>query len=247
MDAPKKKYGKSTYAQNEAYSKKKKATPVTVVDKSLDRRVKKLESEVEWKYTDVNNAGYVVIPAESAGAPYWDIYCLNPSVLGTAQAGQRVGTQIDTKMLLVRISNQGQPLNIIDNRVRIVIFWYKNSNTLLPVATQLFDLSSLARPTYAFYNDQYKESFKVIYDETHELKPLDWNGTTTTIGDQVSINKIFKLGRKVKYILGAGAGTYADILDNSLYIAAMTSANSGAAGANNPQWFFNSRCYYVDS
>jgi len=236
----------TTLLRKPKYARSKSVKPKTKVDKSLANRIKKIEKEVEWKYTDYF-AGYTPIPHEGTGGnPSWLVQCINTSVLGASQAGQRIGTQITAKALHVRCSLQQQPSNILDNRVRCVIFWYKNSNTLLPVPNQLFD-GALAPPTFAFYNDQYKESYKVIYDETFEMKPLDWNGTTTTIGDQISLNRSFKLGRHVKYILGTGAGTYADILDNSLYIAFMTSANSGAMAVNNPQVVISTRCYYVDA
>lgn len=250
-----KKYGDSVY-NNKAkstypkgffdYRKKIAAVPKTAVDKKLAKRIKDLEDDVEWKYADFYQA-YTVIPSEGpVGTPVWTVHCLNTSTLGTEQADERIGTQIDTKMLHIRLSLLQNPANILDNRVRICIFWYKNSNSLLPTPSQFFD-TSITVPTFAFYNDQFRESFKVIDDETHELKPLDWNGTNATIGDQISINKSFRLGRKTRYILGVGAGTYADILDNSLWIAIMTSANSGAAGVNNPQILVSTRCHYVDS
>lgn len=222
-----------------------KAVAVTAIDRQLIRRVRKLEVDQEWKYTDVFQVNQL-IPLETT--PAWVLFCLNNSVLGTAQSGQRIGTQIDNKYLILRMSIHQNVLNIVDNRVRVIVFWYKNANSASPVPQWVFDLGGPCNaPTYAFYNDQYKESFKMLYDETHELKPLDWNGTTTTIGDQISINKTFRLGRKTRYVLGGGAGTYADILDNSLWIGVMTSANSGAAQIYNPFTTISTRTYYVDS
>jgi len=235
MYTPKKEYKRK-------FVKYPKKDEMTKVDKSLSDRIKKIEGEIEWKYTDTYSA-YQTIPYEGpagSGTGAWYVTCVNTSVLGASQVGQRIGTQINSKLLNLRISLLQHTANILDNRVRICIFWYKNSNTLLPIPQQLFD-TSVAPPTFAFYNDQYKESFKIIYDETFELKPLDWNGTNTTIADQISINKNLRIGRKVKYVTGNGAGTYADILDNSLYVAFMTSANSGAAGVNNPQALLSTR------
>lgn len=223
-------------------AKKAKTVPKTV---ALSRRIRKLEIDQEWKYTDVFQANQL-IPLETT--PAWVLFNLNSSVLGTAQSGQRIGTKIDNKLLLLRMSIHQNVLNITDNRVRVVVFWYKNSNSLSAVPQWLFDLGGPCNaPTYAMYNDQYKDSFKVISDELHELKPLDWNGTTTTIGDQISINKAFRLNRTTKYVLGGGAGTYVDILDNSLWIAVMTSANSGAAQIYNPFTTISTRTYYVDA
>jgi len=226
--------------------KKTKPTPVTAVDKSLARRIKKLEDQEEVKYTNLFQ-GYTTIPLEST-APYWVINVLNNAVQGTGQDGNRVGTQLTCKKLSLRLSFLQNTANVTDNRVRIVLFWNKNANSILPTAPQLFDLSyASVPPTYAYFNEQFKDSFQVLYDRTIELKPLDWNGTTTTIGDQITINKSFNLhNKRVRYVNGAGAGTYLDILDNALYLAVMTSAASGAAGVNNPQFICSSRMWYVD-
>lgn len=229
------------------YKKRKKAVPRTAVDKSLARRIRHLENQEEVKYSETVRT-YTTIPNEVV-APLWLLNCVNTSTLGTAQAQQRVGTQIINKKLKLRMSLLQNTLNIADNRVRLMVFWYKNANTLLPTPNQLFDLGGLqASSTFAFLNDQYKESFQVLYDRTFELKPLDWNGTTTTIGDQISINKTINLSnKKTRYVTGAGAGTYVDIVDNSLWVAAMTSASSGAAQIYNPLWTLSARCFYVDS
>ena len=224
--------------------KKKRTTPKTAVDKELSRRISRIEKSIEVKYTDFWQ-GYVTIPVETT--PAWQINCLNTSTLGAAQNANRIGTQIVNKEVKLRMSLLQHTANILDNRVRIVVFFYKNSNTLLPAIGQFFDLSSVF-PTYAFKNEQYKDSFEILYDRTVELKPLDWNGTNTTIGDQVSINKTISLkNRKSRYVTGVGGGTYADLIDNGLFIAVMTSANSGAAGVNNPTIAISSRCFYVDA
>lgn len=232
---------------SDAPSAKKRAVPKTAVDKSLARRIKKLEDTVEVKYSDTYK-GYTTIPWENVPAtPAWDPYCLNTAVLGTSQANQRVGTQIINKELKLRLSFLQQTANLTDNRVRIVVFFYKNANSLLPVPIQFFD-TTVATPSYAFLNEQYKDSYEILYDRTIELKTLDWNGTTTTIGDQITINKTIKLkNRRTRYVLGNGAGTYVDILDNSLWISVMTSSNSGTAGVNNPQWILSARSFYTDA
>lgn len=225
--------------------KRLKVKPVTPVDKNLASRIKRLENQEEVKYTDVFQ-GYTTIPIEST--PAWSAVCLNTSVLGSGQNGQRVGTQTINKKLMFRLSFLQNTANTVDNRVRIVVFWYKNANTLLPIPAQYFDLTTTTGPSYAFVNEQYKDSFQTLYDRTIELKPLDWNGTTTTIGDQISINKTIKLrNKRSRFLVGAGSGTYQDLVDNALYIAVMTSAASGVAGANNPMWTLSSRCFYVDS
>lgn len=219
--------------------------PKTAVDKALARRIRKLEQDEEVKYTDVFVSN-VTIPNESG--PNWLIYNLNSSVLGTGQNGQRVGTQIRSKRIDMRFAFQSQTANIVDNRVRMVVFWFKNANTVAPNPSQLYDVAVITALTYAPYNDQYADSFKVLYDKTVCLKPLDWNGTTTTIGDRILVHKSIKLWNvKTRYITGAGAGTYADIVDNSLFVAFMTSSNSGAMGVNNPSVEFGSRVYYTDA
>jgi len=225
--------------------RKMNPVPVTLVDKSLARRISTLEKSEEVKYTDL----FVVqelIPLETT--PNWALHCLNTGVQGTASAGQHVGTTVSMKKLFLRMSFKTATANIVDNRVRILVFWVNNPETILPNPNQMWDLSVVTAPTYAPFNEQYKKSFSILYDRTIELKPLDWNGTTTTIGDQISINKIIPLkNRKTRYVAAAGGGTFADIIDNALYIAVVTSANSGAAQVNNPFWNLGSRAYYTDA
>lgn len=226
--------------------KKRKVAPVTAIDKQIVRRLSKIEAAAEWKYSDTF-LGTTLIPWEGAAPTSWVLQCLNTSTLGTAQNNQRVGTQVDNKRLDVRISLRTQPLNIGDCRIRVTFFWMKNSNSASPTVPQLFDGTLISGSTYNFYNDTYKDTYKIIWDKLFELQPLDWNGTTTTIGDQESLNKSFRLSRRSRYVTGVGAGTYVDILDNALYMAVSTSANSGVAGVNNPVIDMSTRCWYTDS
>lgn len=221
--------------------------PISAIDRSLLRKVRKLEGEREMKYSD-NYLAATTIPFEGAGVNSWILQLLNPSTLGTSQANQRVGTQTDNKRLDIRLSLRSQTANIIDNRVRVLIFWMKNSNGNSATTPTLFDDALIANGgTYQPLNEQFKDTYKVVYDRLFELKPLDWNGTTTTIGDQISLNKSIKLGRKSRFALGAGTGTYTDVLDNALYMAVLTSSNSGVAGVANPLLTCYTRCWYFDT
>lgn len=221
------------------------AVPKTAVDKTLSRRIRRLEQDEELKYVD-NFIVNQTIPNE--GPPAWLIYNLNSTTLGPAQNGQRVGTQVRNRKLELRLAFQSQTANIVDNRIRMIIFWFKNANTLQPTQNQMFDLAVVTYSSYAPFNNQYEENFKILYDKTFCLKPLDWNGTTTTIGDRILLTKKIDLSNvKTRYITGNGAGTYQDIVDNSLFIAFMTSSSSGAAGVNNPSVEFGSRLFYVDA
>lgn len=213
--------------------------PVTTVDKNLDRRLKKIEGEVELKYIDlfINTA---TIPTE----PLNLMYCLNTSVLGTA-IGTRIGSDIVAKKLMVRLAVRGTPGLLGEARFRIIIFWYKNSNTLTPLISQVIDPGTgPTAPTLGFYNQYYKESIKVIYDTIRILKPIDWNGGVITFPDIVDISKTISFNRKVKYVTGAGGGTQADILDNSLWFCITTSAG---AAANNPNIELSTRLFYADA
>jgi hypothetical protein len=212
----------------------------------ISNRVAKLESEIEPKYTDVY-AVHVTIPYETG--PTYLLYLLNPSVAGTGQNGQRIGSKTNNQRLDLRLALQSEAANFIDNRVRVVVFWFKNGIGSAPVPNQLFDLAVIPNPSYAPYNYQYMESFSIVYDKTYILKPLDSNaGVAPTIGDRIEINKSWNLrNEESRFVTGAGAGTYVDILDGALFMAFMTSSNSGAAAVNNPTITFGSRCWYTDA
>lgn len=226
----------------------KRAKPRSRVDKNLDRRIKKIEQEVEVKHVaTVTNV--LAIPFDGAN-PYWGLLCVNPLSIGVGN-GLRIGTDVTSKMLQIRLRISGDSLSPTDGRVRIVIFWYKNARLGQPNPAQLFELgaANIVPPiTFAFKNTEYEDNFKVIYDRTHVLKPLDWNGTTTVIPEIFDINKGFRLGRKVKYDPVTTAGTFADITDNSLWISFTTSLNSAAyAGAAQPTITASARFHYTDA
>lgn len=225
------------------FKKPRVPRPITKIDKNLLKRVRKIEAEQELKYSETYLT-YTTIPWEGA-TPFWLIGCLNTSTSGPGQVNQRVGTKTANKRLDMRIVFRQQPGNVYDDRIRMCILWFKNSNGASPTLPTLFDQSLVAGGTYNFFNDQYKESYKVIHDETFDMKPIAWDGNPAgiCIGDVLSINRSIKLNRTSRFVTGAGAGTYVDVLDNALYIVFMTSTQFNATNA---QVLFQSRCWYYD-
>lgn len=216
------------------------------IDKNLDKRIKKIEGDVEHKYIDTTLTAPQVIP-EDITPTYWVSYCLNNSQQGLDVTNKRIGTQIVTKYINIRY-NVKQSSTVVagsgDNTVRVVIFWYKNSVSLAPAPNQFFELGgaySAVNSVFAQYNNQYRDSYKILYDRIHIMKPLDWDGNTTIVPDIYHKNLTLRLGRKVRYVEGVGAGTFADILDNSLWIAVMT-----GTALNRPSFYMASRVFYTD-
>lgn len=226
--------------------------------KALAKKVKEIAREPEIKYIDgFNVTGTPVVIQRDYASLFWNSVLLNPSVPGNTFQS-RIGTEILGKKLNIRCRLAGAAKGLGEARIRVFIFWYKNSNALVPAAYQLMDNGGgLGVPlTFAHYNREYADSFKVIHDRTYILKPLDWDGDATpgtglVIPDIININKTFHLHRKVKYTSNTTFLDQRDILDNSLWICFTTSANYGANTGNpatdfNPTFELSSRFSYTD-
>lgn len=211
--------------------------------KKVRREVNSLKSLMEDRYSEQFSNTHVDIQHDTV-APYWNLFSLCNTVLGPASLNQRNGTKIRAKKLELRINIIQDPASILENRVRVIIFWGKNVNTLAPAATQVYDMSqTVPTLTYSFPNIEYMDSYKIIFDRTYLLKPATFDTlTTTTIPASLNINRVFRLKKVIRYALGNGTGTFADILNNGLYLAFTCST-----GTAPPEFIFSSRVTYQDA
>lgn len=232
--------------------KKKSVKPKTKVDKNLDRRIKAIEGAVEWKHLDFWNSGGnpVRIPFDAAGAPYCSFNLLNFPIQGTG-SNQRIGNEINCKSLHVRIKLDQDKVQIGDSRVRVSIIRMKN-----PIGSNfngaiVYDVA-IAPVTFAHWGQDTKEEYKVLYDKTVALKPLDWDGGIQGVGNTIpdirNLDFKLRLGFKTKFIEGSNTGTYVDIASNGLWAVFSTSSNvgGGAPPANNPNYLISTRMFYTD-
>lgn len=210
----------------------------------LYKKIKHLEKEPEVKHFD-SITTYTTIPNEVA-IPILFSLPLNDPIQGLSVIN-RIGSEVMSKKLHIKLALRGQPLAVGDSRIRVIIFWYKGAQGTSPNSGEIFDLS-IAPSTFAFRNMYFIDEYKMLYDKTFVLNPEEWNGTTTVIPDIRTFTKSFSLGRKIKYSPGAGTTppAPADITLNALYFGICTSSAYGAANVNNPQFELSTRYAYTD-
>lgn len=229
-----------TYGKKSGLKKRKVTTEE--VEKSLSKRIKKIESEVERKYFDFSSGGYQNLVTEASGN--MTFACLNTPIQGAGQLS-RLGTEIMMDKLRVRLSFKSLSTTLTESRIRFMIFWYKNQNTLVPTAGQVLDLT-LPAITFAFMNQYFDDSFKILMDKTFVILPAT-NLTATTVVPGIRIFDFdMSVKRKTKFAPGAGtgpSGAPADISDNGLWIAFSTSTAAG----QEPQFDLSTRVFFTDA
>lgn len=211
--------------------------------KKLAKRVRAIEAEVEDKYFDITTP-YANVVIDNT-APQATTVCLCTPVQGN-DVNDRVGDEVTIKKLELRMAIKQSTTVITECRVRVSVIWYKNSNTLALFPPQVWTTGlalAIPHPTFAMRNHQYKDSFTMIYDKQFILKSLDWDGTTNVIPDIHNVIIKKRLNKKVQYIAGPGAGTFADINNNGLWL--MISTSAGTAG--NVLYTLNSRVTFTDA
>lgn len=218
------------------------------IDKNLlklDRRLSKIEEEIELKHFDfVSNGNAFTLLVNEVTNPMMVEGPLNDPVQGILPT-TRIGSEIICKKLDVILTVRTQTANITENRIRMWFVWYKGGQGSAPVPGEQLDLT-IVNSTYAFQNVYFKETYNVISDKLVHLIPPESLTATTTVPDQKVYKFSIRLNRKVKFVAGAGTTppSFVDILDNALYFGIATSAGSGAG---NPQYLISTRCWYTDA
>lgn len=227
------------------FNNRKRRVPT---NKQLDKKIKKLQSDVELKYTDTYTTSDISTTAT--------LILLNSTVRG-AEQDQRIGNMIRGTSLQWRghVSTDIVDSGLVAIRYRILIFWDRQANAAAPLlfgnsgSASLLDTTTVTDATLAPYNHNNVARYKILYDKPFLLEPkvvgdMDpATGTTTYYGQIVKhFNGHLNLSRKIRYD-ESNNGDITDIVTNSLYIGAISDR---AAAATNPFLEVGTRMYYKD-
>jgi len=176
-------------------------------------------------------AGTLAADQGAVAAPW----CLCVVAQG-ATANERIGRRIHAKSLFIR-GRVLLPVTMTGAAgFRLVVFQDRTPNGALPTLGSVFEEDHILSPL----NLGNSKRFKVLADEigpSSELMSVDtYEGFT--------FERYLKLNTEIGYVVGAGAGTYADVLTNGIY--AVVFAGGANCGANAPSVEIRCRLRYVD-
>jgi len=206
--------------------------------RSLDKRIKKINRNVELKHVDTFLNG-TVIPATGVLTP------LNLSVQGNTDI-TRTGDDIQATSIQWRLRWISDDDRLAETICRHMIVWDRQPNGAILTIGDLLDNTVITSLVHAPYNHSFQERFKILHDSTMILKPsvlLDFDPATgnSTTNQPATVFQRGKrqLSRTVKY--DGNAGTIADIETNSLVSVLITSAP-----ASEPTVLVGYRFYFKD-
>lgn len=216
-------------------------------NKSLNKKIKKIQDEIELKYKDTYSAATDISTTAQ-------LILVNGIQQGDT-AVTRTGGQIRCTSLHIRGTVTRDETSLIAEQYRMIVLWDRQANLLAPslsgTVASILDVSVVTNPLIAPYNYSALDRFTILRDKRIVLMPkvvdtfTPGTGSTTEYGPiEKKFNNKIKLGRHVKYALNANAGTVADILTNSLYVIFI--GDVAPAGAN-PSLEFSSRLYFKDA
>lgn len=163
------------------------------------------------------------------------LVCLNPCTAGALAAGNRVGRLITMKSILIR----GR-VHIAPNMTGVACFRYaiiydRESNGGIPAITDVFAEDAI----WARNKLGNSWRFKILADYKHP--------TGLSVDDQEAIifERYIKCNLPVRYVDGAGSGTYADIVEGSLWLATWCGGSCAAVQA--PSMNIVTRVRYEDN
>jgi len=231
---------KRTYPYKRRYGSKR--GPST---KSLSKKIRHIENDlIELKSFRAN------VVADPIGEVTSYYLCLNDIGQGT-QSDMREGNQVTVVGLQMRFWIS-VPIGQLDPTiVRIIIFWDRQANGVLPAMTSsdgtnpLLDLSyGGPTPLIAFYDQNTRERYKVVYDKTFTMANTVVRSTTEGATTQASSTALYKsihlkTKRQVKYETDNDIPT-----TNALWIAAFSNVTGGD---EQPVMRMNFQTFYKDA
>jgi len=183
---------------------KKSGAPRTRADKSLSRRISKLENEIERKYLDFTTDD---APTNSGVAK-----SLLSGMADGNNYNQRIGNQVTAKKLLLqyRLNHPAQAdvPGSEPSQIRVMLVWDTQSNgqtafqiftgtspTSVQLSTALLDDRSGMISMNATYNVNTRQRYKILYDVVHNI-----NHGCDFYGQVLNVKKSFSLHNSiVKY------------------------------------------------
>lgn len=149
------------------------------------------------------------------------LVCLNNCTAGALAAGQRVGRLITMKSILVR-GRVHMPSNMTGVAFfRYAIVYDRESNGGIPAATDIFQEDAI----WARNKLGNSWRFKILADYKHE------QGMSPDDNEGFQFERYIKCNLPVRYVDGAGVGTYADIVEGSLWMVTWCGGASCATAA----------------
>lgn len=225
----------------------KKVKPKTKVDKSLDRRIRKIENDIELKYVDFTST----LTMEEAGNIRYVFPC---TVFQSGSDSQgRIGDDVVPTSLNLHYNVQLDDTNVTGGVVcRVIVLWDRTPGGALPTlfapANAILDNSVISDTVLMPYTHEMRDRFKILHDHKFVINP---SFATTTIpatgvvsvvsANQASFSKKIKLGRTVKYNNNANVGSIADVASNGLLICVMSDQTSLG-----PEMILSARTYFKD-
>lgn len=241
------------YNRSNKYGKNFRGSKTEVIHKpvprisTLNKKIKKIEDDIELKYNDREIS-------QNFSSATASLYLLNGIAVGDTQV-TRDGAQLNATSVQFRSVWTTSSLSTAGTVWRIIVFWDRQPNGLTPLVTgalgtdALLNTTTITQPIYAPYQYETQQRFRVLYDKIFAMNPYvvgDFNpetGTTSTTAPQkMVIKKKIKLNRLVKYD-GSTAST-ADLTTNALWIAFLTDAPGTGITLNG---YVGTRFYFKDA
>lgn len=220
---------------------KKSTKPKTKVDKSLSRRITKLERSPEVKYLDYTTDS---VPTTGGVA-----FSLISHMDDGPDYNERVANKITAKRVYLQyrlVFGSQDPWQL-----RLICGWDKQTNgatglqlfsgsspTTLELSNALLDNRSGMVSINAPYNQNTKERFKILYDRTFNINPNDKAGSLDYV---VNVRKMINLNNAV-VMYSEGTSTIDALPSRNLFVAYYYSLSTDPSIQMN----FTSRFFYTD-
>lgn len=220
---------------------KKSKRPIKRIH-NLEKRVSKIQRDVELKYLDVLVSN-TSIPTTSV------FTLLNGCVTGDTSV-TREGSELRMTSLQFRLEIKTNSAQLGASHVRFCVVKDQDPDGGAPSIAEIFGTTIITDQVLAPYNYNNSKRFRILYDRTIDLNPGSYLTADTTgdaftvltvVPEKISIVQRIPLNYVVKFGNG-NAGTIADFTMNSLYMVCF-----GDAAANQPTFDLGSRVYFKDS
>lgn len=183
---------------------------------SLDKRIKKLNSNIETKFKD-ENINVSITPAGTL----LNAFCLVDS---DNSASGREGNWITPTSLVYRLKMEPGVRTLaatdLTELVRIIVFWDGQPNGAVPTAAGLdglLDNSVINTPAFMPRNTNTRKRFKILHDKTYNMVLSGGDTSGAFMIAPFAINKI-KLARKIGFDAEDATTDITNVTSNSLNI-----------------------------
>jgi len=208
-------------------------------NKSLNRKIKRIQNDIELKYKDVYSAATDISTTTA-------LTLLNGISQGDTTI-TRTGGQVRLTSVHIKGTVTADPLNLLSDQYRMMVVWDAQANgaapTLSGTVTSILDVTTITDLLIAPYNYSAMDRFKILMDKRviiNRRVVADTDPATGATQEYQPIvkpfNKRFKLGRTVRYAVNSSTGTITDISTNSLYFIVVGNV---APASVNPQYSFH--------